>query len=134
MGFEFTDYMEIKEFCGAAWSSNALKGKEGNPYCPLLPPRILPEGFDSWNWVNRNAVQQDSTFEQDCRISSITYWSHSVLQGSGVKSTITVSFAVRDIQSGRVSRNRDASDVANNRSNAFNVLNIECRNNIDFFA
>lgn len=42
MGFEFTDYMETKEFCGAAWPSNALKGKEGNPYCPFIAPENPP--------------------------------------------------------------------------------------------
>jgi hypothetical protein len=30
MGFEFTSDMKTKEFCGAAWPSKSLKGKEGN--------------------------------------------------------------------------------------------------------
>jgi hypothetical protein len=38
MGFESTSDMETKEFCGAAWPSKVLKGKRGNPYCPLNAP------------------------------------------------------------------------------------------------
>jgi hypothetical protein len=30
MGFESANCMETKEFCGAAWPSKVLKGKEGN--------------------------------------------------------------------------------------------------------
>jgi hypothetical protein len=40
MGFESTSEMETKEFCGAAWPSKVLKGKRGNPYCPLNAPKI----------------------------------------------------------------------------------------------
>jgi hypothetical protein len=31
MGFEFTDYMITKEFCGAPRPSKVLKRMEGNP-------------------------------------------------------------------------------------------------------
>ena len=34
MGFESASCMETKEFCGAAWPSKVLKGKDGNSYAP----------------------------------------------------------------------------------------------------
>ena len=39
MGFESTNRMETKEFCGAAWPSKVLKGIGGNSYCPLIAPK-----------------------------------------------------------------------------------------------
>ena len=39
MGFESTDDMETKEFCGAPWPSKELKRKERNPKCPLIAPQ-----------------------------------------------------------------------------------------------
>jgi hypothetical protein len=36
MGFESTNDKETKEFCGAPWPSKVLKGKGGNPECPLV--------------------------------------------------------------------------------------------------
>ena len=38
-GFESPNYMETKEFCGAARPSKSLKGKRWNRQCPLNAPK-----------------------------------------------------------------------------------------------
>jgi hypothetical protein len=39
MGFETTSDTVTQEFCGATWPSKVLKGKGGNPECPLIAPK-----------------------------------------------------------------------------------------------
>jgi hypothetical protein len=44
-GIESTHLMNIKEFCGAVWSSKELKVKRGNSACPLNAPKKFKTSY-----------------------------------------------------------------------------------------
>jgi hypothetical protein len=59
MGFESTDCNKTKEFCGAAWPSKVLKGKEGDPKCPLnAPMNFIVEPIHSLENLVPNQIQR----------------------------------------------------------------------------
>ena len=45
MRIESTHLVNIKEFCGAAWSSKELKVMRGNFACPLNAPKKFKSGY-----------------------------------------------------------------------------------------
>src|SRR6266852_5683428 len=65
MGFESTRDMETKEFCGAAWPSKVLKGKRGNPYCPLNAPE------NSWGQNGRLREQTRPANVKTCVMACV---------------------------------------------------------------
>lgn len=68
VGIESTHWMNIKEFCGAAWSSKELKVMRGNFTCPLNAPKKFALLSSSLNIYDPNShVQWPPIRSTHCR-------------------------------------------------------------------